>query len=230
MKCPTCKLINPDTALRCDCGYNFQNGRMEQPYQDAKTPVAAGITYCARCKAQNNASAAFCQSCGAQFLATTAEPARPANKPVSTAAVIFIGIFGCLIFSWISSLFQGDKTTQTAGTTPTPYTSKDSSDYEKVVYNELGKMRINGRSGELTSVRLDATSQDQKESLRAMLLYLEVSDLTAQRACSLTLSFGGWKDRGEIHNFSGDSIGNLNSDAVGFMRDKVNAALQGKSK
>jgi hypothetical protein len=136
--------------------------------------VAARITSCARCKAQNHISAAFCQSCGAQFLATTAEPARPVKKPVPTAVVHFLGIFGCLIFSWIASWIQGDKatSTRTAGTTPTPYTSKDSSDHEKVVYNELGKMTIKGRSGELTSVRLDATSQDQKESLRAMLLYL----------------------------------------------------------
>ena len=26
MKCPSCKLDNPDTALRCDCGYSFATG------------------------------------------------------------------------------------------------------------------------------------------------------------------------------------------------------------
>ena len=77
---------------------------------------------------------------------------------------------------------------------------------------------------------MEELGQARARDLRAMLLYLEVSDLTAQRACSLTLSFGGWKDRGEIHNYSGDRIGNLNSDAVGLMRDEVNVALQGKSK
>ena len=26
--CPHCTLVNPDTARRCDCGYDFQEGRM----------------------------------------------------------------------------------------------------------------------------------------------------------------------------------------------------------
>jgi hypothetical protein len=127
MKCPTCQLINPDSALRCDCGYDFQSGRMEQPYQHAKTPVVARITYCARCKAQNHISAAFCQACGAQFLATTAEPARRVAKPLSTGAIVFLGIFGCLIFGWISSLFQGNKTMQTAAPAMTPFLAASTS-------------------------------------------------------------------------------------------------------
>jgi hypothetical protein len=28
MECPNCHLINPDTALRCDCGYDFRSGRV----------------------------------------------------------------------------------------------------------------------------------------------------------------------------------------------------------
>ena len=38
MDCPHCKLINPDTALRCDCGYDFQLKTMKQSYLGGKSP------------------------------------------------------------------------------------------------------------------------------------------------------------------------------------------------
>jgi hypothetical protein len=30
--CPRCKLINPESALRCDCGYDFSSGRVKASY------------------------------------------------------------------------------------------------------------------------------------------------------------------------------------------------------
>ena len=30
--CPQCRLSNPDTALRCDCGYDFASGTTKQSY------------------------------------------------------------------------------------------------------------------------------------------------------------------------------------------------------
>lgn len=32
MECPNCKLVNPPTSMRCDCGYDFQTHTIEQPY------------------------------------------------------------------------------------------------------------------------------------------------------------------------------------------------------
>jgi hypothetical protein len=32
MDCPRCKLVNPATAVRCDCGYDLQTGTMQDSY------------------------------------------------------------------------------------------------------------------------------------------------------------------------------------------------------
>jgi hypothetical protein len=32
MKCPHCALENPESALRCDCGYDFASGKMASSY------------------------------------------------------------------------------------------------------------------------------------------------------------------------------------------------------
>jgi hypothetical protein len=36
MTCPQCDLINPCTAQRCDCGYDFETKTVEKPYSTAK--------------------------------------------------------------------------------------------------------------------------------------------------------------------------------------------------
>jgi hypothetical protein len=36
MKCPNCGLFNPESAERCDCGYDFKSNAMEASYVDGQ--------------------------------------------------------------------------------------------------------------------------------------------------------------------------------------------------
>jgi hypothetical protein len=47
MDCPKCKLVNPPTAKRCDCGYDFETRTVQEPYLTARdkqlSPYTVGI-------------------------------------------------------------------------------------------------------------------------------------------------------------------------------------------
>lgn len=40
--CPLCGLVNTDSALRCDCGYDFPTARLEPSYLASRRAVVAG--------------------------------------------------------------------------------------------------------------------------------------------------------------------------------------------
>src|SRR5258706_7392690 len=42
--CPKCRLANPDTALRCDCGYDFASNAMKESYLPARERRVIGNT------------------------------------------------------------------------------------------------------------------------------------------------------------------------------------------
>jgi len=44
MKCPECGLINPDSALRCDCGFDFQSQSTKESYVEF-IPKYAGFWF-----------------------------------------------------------------------------------------------------------------------------------------------------------------------------------------
>lgn len=40
MECPRCRLLNPDSAEVCDCGYNFKTGNVQKSYSKATAPTS----------------------------------------------------------------------------------------------------------------------------------------------------------------------------------------------
>ncbi len=46
MECPVCKLTNPDSAQRCDCGHNFVSNWLDKPSLPPKPKysVEKGLT------------------------------------------------------------------------------------------------------------------------------------------------------------------------------------------
>jgi hypothetical protein len=107
--------------------------------------------FCPRCNTQNYEGAMYCYSCSFQF--PDATPARRATKLLSTGAIIFLGIFGCLIFTWISSWIRGDKTTtQTAGETASPAPTSAAVSAERMVLDNA-----------LVTVYVECTNREYKQ-------------------------------------------------------------------
>ena len=43
--CPRCRLINPDSVLRCDCGYDFGTGEMKASHLQASQNYKAAAQF-----------------------------------------------------------------------------------------------------------------------------------------------------------------------------------------
>lgn len=65
-KCPNCKLINPDNALVCDCGYDFKSKGVVSPKQESRKNLPSSNLICPQCGLTNFPTAARCD-CGYWF-------------------------------------------------------------------------------------------------------------------------------------------------------------------
>lgn len=116
MKCPRCGLINPESAQRCDCGYDFQSQTTEKSYlspgrlhddlgQSNKEP-SARVRMAS--EAQPLPKMWIGILMGITFLALELiEGAITANHKAPSNLAIFIWLFGILIWLyWLYCVFK----------------------------------------------------------------------------------------------------------------------------
>lgn len=69
-ECPNCHLINSDSALRCDCGYDFATGEIKESYLEmasSKPKQADTDIKCSKCGTFNSPDSEHCKKCGSRL-------------------------------------------------------------------------------------------------------------------------------------------------------------------
>ena len=107
-KCSNCGLYNPDSALLCDCGLEFQSGQLKEPYLSRRQQVEEEkprsttlqeeiLLFCKNCRKERRFGDVYCRQCGTELSQpvtkttsdsnTTSAPSLPAPlKPWVPAA------------------------------------------------------------------------------------------------------------------------------------------------
>lgn len=88
MQCPKCKLENPDTAQRCDCGYDFVTKRMEKSYL---TSPLSRYTF---------ASTGFLLALGVAGWRTLIRRSAPLTDGEAAVLLTVVGLFGAALL-WL---------------------------------------------------------------------------------------------------------------------------------
>lgn len=106
--CPRCRLISPDEAIRCDCGYDFATGKIERSYfHDAEVARQGGAAKFYRAEARRNLWSGIAALCVAVLFSVATY--------VSTGriGIAFLPMFGALI--WILRAYRFNRESTTAG-------------------------------------------------------------------------------------------------------------------
>lgn len=87
MKCPSCGLINPPEAIRCDCGYHFAKNIIDKPFQTNIPSANEVIVKDIKIRSQNTLKCPVCGltnppeaircDCGFNFKKETVKTLRP---------------------------------------------------------------------------------------------------------------------------------------------------------
>ena len=112
MKCPNCGLINPESALSCDCGYDFDLGQMKEKSAAgfSATHSENGELRCAECSRlltdeedhEVTEGGVFCRSCfdnlKTQIKQALEQQTININYPMAFAGGVAGGILGVLVW------------------------------------------------------------------------------------------------------------------------------------
>ena len=84
MKCPNCGLENPDSAIKCDCGYNFDKKSKE-----------SNMVYCSNCGKEIDEKAFICPHCGVKTNFITQD-----DGPIGGLGILcfFFPIIGLILY------------------------------------------------------------------------------------------------------------------------------------
>jgi hypothetical protein len=123
-KCSNCGLYNPDSALLCDCGLEFQSGQLKEPYLSRRQQVEEEkprsttlqeeiLLFCKNCRKERRFGDIYCRQCGTKLSQPVTETTSDSNttsapslqaplKPWVPAA----GLASMLLASMISYSFD----------------------------------------------------------------------------------------------------------------------------
>lgn len=95
MECPRCRLMNPDSAMRCDCGYDFQSRTVKVPYHNENLTIPVWIPCVLIIGSVVN------------LLSMVARSAESSDKEGLANGVLIFSIWGCLVFFVYLQLRKG---------------------------------------------------------------------------------------------------------------------------
>lgn len=109
--CPTCRLVSPDTAKVCDCGYDFETGLSLTKKESIKKPVIKVLGWIAGLIAfalGRSAPIPFLMAFGGIWLAALiSKRLNSAAKPMHAAFIVQAGLFFALIGAMLAAVSLG---------------------------------------------------------------------------------------------------------------------------
>ena len=111
-KCPSCDLTNPETSMKCKCGYDFSLGRI--PDSSEQREYASVLTRLGAISIDGLILLPFYIPIFAT-ISMVENNALPPEQQIVPAIVLLVSLLGSVIFALWNSIFRMGKTGQSLG-------------------------------------------------------------------------------------------------------------------